>query len=368
MRRNLALTGALAVIAAAAIPASAADALRVDAVTTGNSSELIQSIPVEASPGGWWRAMELEPEAMPALEIGDRLRVSAELALTTDCTKPLPRCTGRPYRFDPRYQTQVLLSSAAGEEALAKDAGRCVQQPGDRQHHCVLSYHGMEAAEAAERLSCADEGCSIAFLIRAHNPQAQGGERLILGGQDATGRIRQDRGRINALRIRPGWAALPDPTRAGPVRTSLAPDLRKRVIYSVKVPDLRQGEVLEAWVDARAEVDHLPYPAFVSSQIVLAESPNATHGKRFTSKVARLRGEFNEATGTNCTQAQTPCPVQRTGLLEIRSDSQTPSGGSVPLFVNVVAKANNKLMASRPGDEIRIRDAGGLAVRRYPGA
>ena len=368
MRGNVALAGAWMVVVVAAVPARAGDTVQVDAVTTGNGSELIQTIPVASSPGAWQRAMELPPSEMPDLAPGDRLRVSAELALTTDCTRPLPRCTGRPHRFDPRYQTQIVLRSRSGDVALAKDSGRCVQQPGDRQHHCVLSYRGLEAGGAAERMRCSDEACSIVFLIRAHNTQAEGGEVLIIGGQDASGRIRQDRGRINALRIRPGRAALPKSNRAGPTRTALAPDLRKRVIYSIKLPNLRRGDVLEAWVSARASVGHLPYPAFVSSQIVLAESPSAAHGKRFASKVATMRGEFNEGTGTNCTQAQTPCPIERTGLLEIRANSETPSGDRIPLFVNVVAKANNKLMASKPGDAIRIRDAGGLSVRRYPGS
>src|SRR5688572_1081121 len=113
--------------------------------------------------------MELKPSAMPDFDAGDRLRISAELALTTDCTSPHPRCTGRPHRFDPRYLTRVALASGAGDAVLTKDSGRCVQQPGDRQHHCVLSYHGLEAGGPASRLGCAENACSILFLIRAYN-------------------------------------------------------------------------------------------------------------------------------------------------------------------------------------------------------
>ena len=120
MRRNFALVGALAAISAAAVPARAGDALRVDAVTTGNYSELIQSIPIEPNPGTWWRAMELKPSAMPDFDAGDRLRISAELALTTDCTSPHPRCTGRPHRFDPRYLTRKVLDEFVKAGGSAK--------------------------------------------------------------------------------------------------------------------------------------------------------------------------------------------------------------------------------------------------------
>ena len=66
-----------------------------------------------------------------------------------------------------------------------------------------ICYIGDEVREPARVIPR-----SILFSIRAYNSQAKGGERLILGGQDATGRIRQDRGRINALRIRPGRTSM----------------------------------------------------------------------------------------------------------------------------------------------------------------
>jgi hypothetical protein len=365
-RRAFIVPVAVGVMAAFPVgPALATDG-SVEASTTGDRSELLETIPVESGQGTFRSVMRLAPQAMPAFKAGDRLRVSAELVVTTDCTRPAPRCTGRPYTFDPRVETRIVLASASGDAVVAEDRMTCVQQPGDRQHHCVIPHHGIEAHEAADRLGCDGGGCKLEMQIRARNPHAGPGHLLIIGGQDESGRLRQDKGRLNAIRLR----GLPR-TRVvagGLSRTEVPPDLEKRVVLSERIDGLRRGDVIEASVDLRASVAHLPYPALVGSQIVLAESPGATHGKRFVSRVANLRGELTEGGGSNCTQSQTPCPVFRTGMLKIRESSVTPRGENVPLFLNLVVRANNKLKPERPGDMIRLIDRGGLKAKIYRGS
>ena len=241
----------------------------------------------------------------------------------------------------------------------------CVQQVGDRQHHCVIPHHGIEAGGAPERLGCERGGCMLEMQIRARNPRAEAGHLLIIGGQDETGRLRQDKARLNAIRLRgrPQTKVI----SGRQTKTEVPPDLEHRVVLSQRVDGLQKGDVIEASVDLRATVAHLPYPALVASQIVLAESPNATHGKRFVSRVANLHGELTEDGGTNCTQAQTPCPVLRTGILKVRESSVNPRGNKVPLFLNLVVRANNKLKPERPGDMIRLINHGGLKATIYRG-
>lgn len=337
----------------------------VDGATTGNNSELVETIPITERVGPLRTVMRLAPAAMPGFREGDELRVSAEVSVTTDCTRPQPRCTGVPHTFDPRIESHVVLVAPAGEAVLARDSRRCVQQPGDRQHHCVIPFHGIEAEGPAERLGCASDACAIELRMAAHNRNARGGEVLIIGGQDETGHLHQDKGRINAIRLR----GRPETRLAETAleRDEVPPDLKKRVVLSQRLDPLKRGDVIEASVDLRASVGHLPYPALVSSQIALTESPRSIRGQRFVAKVSNLRGELTEGGGTNCTQAQTPCPVFRTGTLHIREDSETPRGERVPLFLNVIIRANNKLQPERPGDVIRLRDTGGLRTKVYRG-
>jgi hypothetical protein len=366
MRRWTTLAVAGALVLPLALASGQATGGSVEGATTGNNSELVLTVPVTGRSGSFRQVMRLAPALMPNLRDGDSLRVSAELAVTTDCTRAAPRCTGRPYSYDPQIDTQVVLTSPRGSAVLAKDRRRCIQQPGDRQHHCVIPFNGVEAGGQAERLGCDEGGCALEMLMSAHSANARSGQLLIIGGQDESGRLSQDKGRINAIRLR----GSPD-VEVGKThleRDEVPPDLRKRVVLSQRLSRLRRGDVVEASLDLRASVDHLPYPALVGSQIVLAETPGAIHGKRFVSRVANLRGELTEGAGTNCTQAQTPCPVFRTGMLNIRESAITRGDDPVPLYLNVVIRANNKLKPEQAGDVIRLRDTGGLRTRIYRGS
>ena len=150
------------------------------------------------------------------------------------------------------------------------------------------------------------------------------------------------------------------------MRTAVPLDLNKRVIYSVRLDRLNDGDVVEATVDARGHVGHLPFPALIGSQLVLAEGPREEHGRQFAKRAANLDGEFTEISGTNCTQAKTPCPVHRTGVLTIRKDVRRQSGRPRPLWVNLVVRSTAKRAEGSRGDAVRIENGDGLRVRRYP--
>jgi len=337
----------------------------IDASTTGDRSELIETVPIERVPGRGFAAMTLGQGSMPVLERGDRLRVSAEFLVTTDCTFRSARCAGAPYVFNPVVDTAVVLMNGSDEIELAADRRKCFQKPGQRQHHCAIPFHGIEAGDAANRLRCESGGCSLEVRVRAWSPRANGDQRLAIGAIKPNGRVVQDRARLNAIRVRPGTAALLPATRTGLRAERVPPTLEKVVIYSQRLERLKQGEVLEAWIDARGSVAGLDYSALIGSQIVLAESPQAAHGRTLVKRVASLEGEITEISGTNCTQSQSPCPIRRTGMVEMREDARTQSGDPVPLFVNVIARSTAKHAEPQSGDAVRIFDEGGLRVRRY---
>jgi len=362
------VVGALAgLIALVSVPAWAAQGdVSVDVRTTGDRSELIKTVPITRNPGPFRTALALAPGKMPDLRADDRLRVSSELAVTTDCLFHSPRCAGRPYEFDPVVQTQLVLTGRGGEIVLARDRRRCLQRRGNREHHCQIVFGGIDLGASPGGINCVSDGCALEVRTRSWNGRARGGEALVIGGNKPNGRIVQDKARLNVIRFRGGAQNTAKTVRGGPVRTTVPLDLNKRVVYSVKLKRLDAGDVLEATVDARAHVSHLPFPALVGSQLVLAEGPQEEHGRQFAKRVASLNGEFTENSGTNCTQAKTPCPVHRTGVLKIRKDVRRQSGSPRPLWVNLVVRSTAKRAQGGPGDAVRIENGNGLRVRRYP--
>ncbi|MEJ7876198.1 MAG: hypothetical protein WKF62_06025 [Solirubrobacterales bacterium] len=346
--------------------ASAQDAVpTVESRTTGDRSELIETIPIPRGPGSFTTALALAPDEMPELRVGDEMRVSSELAITTDCVFSSPRCAGRPYEFDPIAQTELVLTQRGDELVLARDRRRCLQRLGNREHHCQIVFAGVELGASSGPIDCAFGGCALEVRIRAWNGRALGGEALVIGGNKPNGRIVQDKARLNVIRFRNGAERLAETVRGGPIRTRVPLDLNKRVIYSVRLDRLDAGDVLDVTVDARADVGHLPFPALVGSQLVLAEGPHEEHGRRFVKRVASLNGEITENNGTNCTQAKTPCPVHRTGVLRIRKDVRRQSGDPRPLWVNLVVRSTAKRADPAPGDSVRIENGAGLRVRQY---
>ena len=94
--------------------------------------------------------MSMGPRQLPSLADGDRLELSAELQLTTDCVVREPRCAGMPYRYSPVAQAQLVLAAnrRTAARARALPLGRpqrevCGQRPPHREHHCVIVFDGV---------------------------------------------------------------------------------------------------------------------------------------------------------------------------------------------------------------------------------
>lgn len=356
--------GAALVLAA---PADARGPLpSVKAKTTGDRSELIETVPIKRSPGSYRVAMALRARSTPNLEPGDLLRASSEVVVSTDCTFSSPRCAGNPYVFNPRLQTQLVLTDGESDYVLARDRRRCLQEPGDREHHCQIVFDGVQTGTAPGELDCAADACGLELRIRAWSARADGGEAVIIGASKPGGRIVQDKGRINVIRFRGGAQELGKTSRGGLVRDEVPLDLKKRVVMSVRLDRLDEGDVLEVVADARAHVGHLPFPALVGSQLVLAEGPGEAHGHRFVRRIANLKGEITENSGTNCTQAKTPCALHRAGVLVIREDVRRRNGDPRPLWVNLVVRSTAKRAEGGAGEAVKLENRNGLRVRRYP--
>jgi hypothetical protein len=340
----------------------------VAVATTGQRSELIKTIPVTRTPGAEPRVvMSLAPGRLPSLNDGDRLRVSAEVQITADCTFRRPRCAGNPYRYSPFLRGRLILADGAqvtgGAGAVTlgpPDANLCRQVIGDREHHCMLVPRGGIDIGGGAALPCEPSTCHVNFVVDASDPRARGGDVVVVGGQRPNGAVLQDKGRINAVRLRGEIDPLTTSLSArGRVHEALSLNLSKQVVYSQKLEGLRDHEQLEVEATMITNISHLPYAARVGARVILAKGERATGQGHVVKEIADLNGEIAENNGFNCTQAESPCLTRKVGVLRMKQDANGP------LYVNLVAITGPKNTNARPGDRVRIRKSGGLDVIRY---
>lgn len=357
--------------------------LRAHAATTGNDSERVATIPIARHAGQKPQVvMSLPPRELPALRRGNRLRVSAEVQVTTTCVVPKARCIGRPYRFTPRVDAKIVLASG-GHKTGGRGTTRlgrrqslsCHQQRPNRNHHCVLVPTGSRKIGHPRRLPCRRRNCHLNLVVDAHDGDAQRGNLLVIGADRPDGSIVEDAGRLNAL-------VVPKRSRPRPVRRLTHHRVHrsipmgsegsggKRVIYSVRMPRLDKRDILTIKARQRTAIGQLRYSAYVNSEVILAGRPGATHPGGIAKRVAALGGRITEANGFNCTQGpsafSTPCLTRKAGLLVMRHDAVNRHGHAKPLYVNLVSRSFPKLAQAQPGDRARVERSGYLEVTRFP--
>jgi hypothetical protein len=380
---SLACVAALAALAALAVPADAAAGPlvpeRARLATTGNHSELRAKVPISTKPFGAERiAMSLSPDELPQLRAGDTLRISSEVQVSTTCAYEHPRCIGRHYRFNPKVTARVLFSSGPDLRAPSVQIGetrevRCTQRRPDRNHHCVLTIPNFDVAFDPLAAICPTGACYVNLAVGAWHRKAGSRNKVVLGGDRPDGTVAGDKGRLNVVRFS---GATPVSSLSGDLlSTDSLPvtepeDTRRRVVHSVAVPNPRAGEVLAFDASYVADVDHLPYNAYVQTQVIVTDSPTATQPQGIGKQASILAGYATEGNGPNCTQGrsgfQSPCTLSKAGAIRFDGDAVDAAGNPIPLYLNVVAWAEGRLVASpKDGDRVMLRPAGGIRVTRF---
>jgi len=217
--------------------------------------------------------------------------------------------------------------------------------------------------------------CRVSLVADAYNPEAQPGDKLIVGEDEPDGTTRQDKGRVNAIRLRPD---APGPEPVGRVTTGVArapvvsqleigsdPDRNHTVVFSQELPNLRKGDQVAAWSRMRTDISRLPYNVLVQSKLILTSRPDAAKVTHLAKQVVALDGELTEANGFNCTHATTPCQTLKAGVGSLIADPRDRSGALVPLYANLVVGTMAKRATASPGDVADVLD-GSLRVTRYP--
>jgi hypothetical protein len=397
-RVGAAVAGALTTVLLASIVASAGaqpfdQPDRVLVSTTGNHSELVTTVPIGTAPTapgqGGTVVMSLPPESLDPLgglgdlNLGDGLNASSEVEVTTDCQILLPRCIGypdtpHPYTYEPTVESRLVLASSEkdtdGTLLASPDERTCTHQ----QHHCVVVFPAPASPFEvdASTAPCAPR-CHVNLVLSAYNAAAHAGDVLIVGADepDCCGIVVGDKGRVNAVRLRPDVG--PDPTE--PVTTS-STDLprvtrvpveehladAKTAVFSLRLDGLRKDEQLAVSADMTTDISRLTYArVLVHSRLILAGRKDATGPGTVVRRVADLNGEITEANGFNCIKADNaPCLTEKVGVGHLIEDARQ-SGKQVPLYVNLVVNSTAAGGQVQAGDTIKVT-GGTLEVVRYP--
>jgi len=387
----LLLALSLATLAVAATPAAAQLTGSALAVSSGNDSELMESIPIAKRRMQKPRvAMTIPPERLGDLRARDRLEVNAEIEVSV-CMKPNPLhpgdgrpCVGRRYGYDPTFIAQAVLAPSASETSprstlpvSAVHKLRCMVAHPNRNHHCVLVIPPTQLQiDDPARLPCSPGNCHLNLVVGANHRKAKRDNRLVLGSDEDDGSVNGDKGRLNALRLRPnavGAYPSPDEFTTGEPRLTRLPiapkegDLDKRVVASVALPDIRDGDRLVVEGVAEGGIGRLPYNVFLSSHIALTNSPETDDRENGIYGTTDLHGQITKSNGFNCTQGPSahpnPCRVRKNGVITFVKDPERT------LYVNLAIGAmaigtEPQYERWRPGDAMKIRSVS-LRVRRY---
>jgi hypothetical protein len=349
---------------------------RVLVATTGDHSETRRTVPITRRANAKPRVvMSMGPHKLPGLASGDRLKLSADLQVTVNCFRPDPACVGHPYFFNPRVGWKLVLAAgpriAGGQHARAISGRKVISCKGkplaDRQHHCVLVFkHPSTAIRSAADLPCPPNACHVNFVVDAHNHRARTGDRLIIGANKPNGHVLQDKGRINAIRLRPG-AQPPAPVLStGKRRHARIPlDQTPTVVLSRRLGGLRKGSQLAVLARMRTSVAGLPYSARVTTHLILARTRHATTTSRRVARMASLHGEIAETNGSNCTHRQTPCPYTKVGVLRMLHDARSRRGRPIPLFVNLYVVSNPKRAKAHRHKVLKVLPHAKMRIARY---
>ncbi|MGH2960738.1 MAG: hypothetical protein ACRDL3_00885 [Solirubrobacterales bacterium] len=354
---------------------------RVLVATTGNNSELRTAVPISRSSGKKPRVvMSLGPAGVPSLDGGDRLKVTSELEVTTDCHEKSARCVGRPYSYNPIVQVRLVLANGpgviggTGALELGTQRLKCRQKLPDREHHCVVVFTdaALDVAGASE-LPCGASSCHINVVVDAHNPRKPKGKKgrrnkLLIGEDEPDGSVNPDKGRVNAIRFAPG-----DQPEVAPeiTNTLLIPSVPVRkqgrnVILSQELTGLERNDQLAVFAGFTTTIDNLSYNVLNRTRVILGSSPTATAPGKEVKELTEPKGEISEANGYNCTQRNPICPTSKVGVMTMRRDAENDAGDPIPLYANVVFDAVKPGAVAPAGDVIPILQGGGLSVTTYP--
>jgi hypothetical protein len=340
--------------------------------TTANKPELLQTIPIVSEPGKGRRTVlsfgsdTATDIPLPDLAPGDRLRVFAELEVTTDADDPNhPGLMGNAYSYSPKVEATLLLAANADEVAAkpgrALELGRGWRQTvSHQQHHAVVTFGDAKLEVPAGGLPW-NGPSRINLVLSASHPQASAGDVLLIGQNEKTPTVVQDMAGIRVVRSR-GHDDHAQPERESSCLCAGIPVAKtETVVLSHRLDDLQAGEQLLAHAKLVTDAGRLGYPARISTRLFLADSSSQVQPGGSAQQAASWNGQLSKFTGFNCLPGDGPQASHKFGVGAIKA------AAGRPLYVNLVAVGAAPFGGAGGGDQLPIVAADSfLDVTRYP--
>ena len=195
-----------------AAPVGDEPAFRVLVSTSGKESERFETIPITRQKAAEKRVViELSSggqsdRSLPALSPGDRLQVSAELEVTTDCElQEHANCVANAYAYAPTARANLILAAkptttdARSGEAVSLATGKDVECS-HAEHHKLIVFTGADYRIPEKPPKWMLESPSINLVLSADHEKAAPGDVLLIGQNDPG----KGPGRQRGCRHRPG--------------------------------------------------------------------------------------------------------------------------------------------------------------------
>ena len=353
--------------------------------TTGNESELVGRVPIARKPGARDRvAMRVDPGQLEPISVGDRLRASAEVQVSTTCVDPGQRCVGRSYEINPTVTARIVLSPSPKADSgfLPLSESRsvlCKQRRPNRNHHCTLTIPNTETQISdLSALPCPPDACYVNLIVGAQNKKAKRGDVVVLGGDQPDGSVEQDKGRLNVIQAHSN-VPVPKPVSSEQlVNTELPLTIndseKRRTVYSVPINAPKAGEVLAFDSAFVTGISALRFNTFISSRVIVATDPSKTKSTGKAKSAVPLKGQGTESNGFNCTLGASgyanPCTTRKAGAVRFDRDVvDKRTGEPITLYLNVLAGAKPLLAEKGVNENDKVSlsaQPGGLTVWRYP--
>ena len=382
--RRLALAGAAAGACALALPALGAggdEPALIPTIDSRGPNETRATIPITRSRGAQpYVVLSERVKAGGGLRRGDVVRATAELQLSTTCVQPEPRCIGSSYSYSPRMDGRIVLGSSptatggANADPISKTkTRRCNQKRPNRNHHCVLVFSdAVKRVRNLGRLPCPPDGCFLNVVASADHDKAGAGDVVVVGADRPDGTVDGDKGRVDGFLAR---GDIPAPrTRNGGAKmrdsVPIAPSggAGRKVVRSLRIDDLRKGDVIRVRGEQRIGISSVPYNVYIGTRMIIATSPKETRTNGFVAKVFSSGGEISEQNGFNCTQGRSeyrdPCNSPKAATAYVKRKMPQRNGEPKPVFVNIVMAGLPKLATAQPNDKMKVGD-GAIRTERY---
>ena len=201
-------------------------------------------MPITRSRGAAPRVvLSMGPGKLSGLRRGDRLELSSEIQVDGRLRQAVAALR----------RAAVRLRPARGGRARARPAQVAAGAPrGDRAPQARAVASGCRTASTTAPWSstatmrvgddfpCRLDRCYANVVVSASSPQARGDERMIIGANKPSGRIVQNKSRLNAIRIAPrGRPRQRAADRASCAARSLRLRPQRKVVLSQKVDGAR---------------------------------------------------------------------------------------------------------------------------------